>query len=60
MIRKIKEYGPLPQIIFLTNFKDSDHVSRALDAAGATDYIVKSDVHMDAIIERGKNKIGTL
>jgi len=60
MVKKIKERGIASQIIFLTNFKDPDHISRALEAAGETDYIVKSDVHMDAIVERVKNKLGLL
>ena len=56
--KKIKENGIKSQIIFLTNMKDIEHVSAALDAAGQTDYIIKSDVHMDIIVKRVKEKLG--
>lgn len=58
MARKIKEKGVLSQMIFLTNIKDPREISRALEAAGESDYIVKSDVRVDAIVERIKNKLG--
>ena len=44
-------------MIFLTNIKDPRQISNALEAAGESDYIVKSDVRIDAIVERIKNKI---
>lgn len=56
--KKIKEQGINSQIIFLTNFKDVDHVNSALEAVGQTDYIVKSDMKVDAIIARVKDKLG--
>lgn len=58
MVKKLAERGIKPQIIFLTNLNDSDHISRALETAGQTDYFIKSDVHMDAIVERVKQKLG--
>ena len=55
--KKIKENGINSEIIFLTNFKDPGHISDAMEAAGQTDYIVKSDVRIDAILERIKSKL---
>lgn len=58
MAKKMREAGILSKIIFLTNLSDPDHVSRALETVGETDYIVKSDVSIDQIIQRVKEKIG--
>jgi len=57
MAKKIKEKGLNPAIIFLTNLTDEEHVSKAMEAAGATDYIIKADVHMEDIVARVKEKI---
>ncbi len=56
--KKIKEQGINAQIVFLTNFKDPEHISAAMEAVGQADYIVKSDVHIDAILDRINNKLG--
>lgn len=56
--KKIKEQGVNSQIIFLTNFKDADHINHALEAVGQTDYMVKSDIKIDAIVQRVKDKLG--
>lgn len=56
--KKIREKGIASQIIFLTNFKDALHITEALEAAGQTDYMVKSDVRLDAILARVKEKLG--
>ncbi len=58
MAKKIKEKGIKSQIIFLTNLGDTEHISEALSAVGATDYIVKSDIHIDDIVARVKNQLG--
>ena len=58
MARKLKENGSKPMIIFLTNFKDAEHISAAVEVFGETDYIVKSDLHVDQIIVRVKEKLG--
>lgn len=58
MAKIIKEKNIKSQIIFLTNYKDSKHITNALDAAGEADYIVKSDMHIDAIVARVKDKLG--
>lgn len=56
--KKIKEQGVNSQIIFLTNFKDVDHINSVFEAVGETDYMVKSDIKIDAIIKRVKDKLG--
>lgn len=60
MARKIKEGGIESPMIFLTNVKDPEQISRALEATGETDYIIKSDMRVEAVVERIKNKIGLL
>ena len=59
MARKLKEKGTESYIMFLTNFKDAEHVSQAVEAVNETDYIVKSDLHVDQIIVRVKKRLGT-
>lgn len=58
MAKKLKEAGCNSQIIFLTNFKDTDHINQAVEIVQETDYIVKSDVHVDQIISRVKERLG--
>ena len=60
MARQLRENGIACKMIFLTNLKDPDHISEALSAVGESDYIVKADVHMDAIVQRVKEKLDTL
>ena len=55
--KKLKENGTEAYIMFLTNFKDAEHVSQAVEVVRETDYIVKSDIHIDQIINRVKNKL---
>src|SRR3989344_7169537 len=57
MAKKIKESGINSQMIFLTNLKDPQHISEVMNVAIGADYIVKSDMHIDAIIERVKDKL---
>jgi len=57
MAKKIKEEGLNPKMIFLTNMNDPIHISEALEAAGESDYIVKVDVSIDAVIQRVKDKL---
>jgi len=56
--KKLKEKGINAPIIFLTNLKDEEHISKAVEAMKETDYIVKSDVHLDQIVARVKEKLG--
>ncbi len=58
MAKKIKEKGVKSQMIFLTNLNDPEHISEAINVAGEADYIVKSDMHIDAIVARVKDKLG--
>jgi len=56
--KKIKEKGLALQIIFLTNLKDTEHIGEAVSAMEDTEYIIKSDLHLDQIVERVKEKLG--
>lgn len=56
--KAMRTKGATGQIIFLTNLKDPTRVAQAMEADGETDYIVKSDVHVDAILDRIKDKLG--
>jgi DNA-binding response OmpR family regulator len=56
--KTLKEKGVDAKIIFLTNLKDVDHISQAMDIYKNTDYIIKSDLHLDQIIARVKEKLG--
>ena len=58
MAKKVKEKGITSQMIFLTNLNDPEHISQALDTLGSSDYIIKADVHISAIVERVKGKLG--
>ncbi len=55
---KLKEKGNTAKIIFLTNLRDSENISRAMETVEDLDYIVKSDSHIDEIISRIKTKLG--
>ena len=57
MAKRVKEKGLSPKIIFLTNMNDPLHISEALEAAGESDYIVKVDVDIDAVVKRVKDKL---
>ena len=57
MAKKIKEKGIVSQMIFLTNLKDEQHISEAIDAAGGADYIVKSEIHINDIVARVRDKL---
>ena len=58
MAKKIKEKGVDSQMLFLTNLKDPQHISEVMNVAVGADYIVKSDMHIDAIVDRVKSKLG--
>ncbi len=58
MAKKIREKGIKSQMIFLTNLKDEEHISEAIDVAGAADYIIKADMHIADIVSRVKDKLG--
>ncbi|MEK7562420.1 MAG: response regulator [Patescibacteria group bacterium] len=56
--KKLKEAGSKAQIMFLTNLKDVQHISEAVDTVKETDYLIKSDFHVDAIVSMVKTKLG--
>lgn len=58
MAKKIKERGITSQMIFLTNLKYAEHISEAIDLSSASDYILKSDMHIKDIVARVKDKLG--
>lgn len=55
--KKLKGAGIKTPIIFLTNVKDLDHMSRALEAT-QSDYIIKSDLRVEEIVKRAREKMG--
>lgn len=55
MAEKLKESGIKVPIIFLTNMSDVKHISEATETA--TDYIIKSDISMEGIVERVKERL---
>jgi len=57
--KKLKEAGIMSPIIFLTNLKDADHIANAMESARSdSDYIIKSDINIEDLIERAKTKLG--
>ena len=55
--RQMKEGGINIPKMFLTNMSDADHMSRAIETK-PSDYIIKSDVPVDQIVARVKDKLG--
>lgn len=56
--KKLKEAGNKAQVMFLTNLKDVQHISEAMDTVKETDYLIKSDFHVDTIVSMVKTKLG--
>ncbi len=56
--KELKKIGNKAQVVFLTNLKDAEHISEAMSAVKETDYIVKSDSHIDTIVKMVKGKLG--
>lgn len=57
LAKKIKEAGVKAPMMFLTNVKDTNSMSQAFEVA-ASDYIIKSDMHISDIVARVKTKLG--
>lgn len=57
MAKKLKEKGIDIPTIFLTNLKDTEHIDQAVELGRETDYIIKSDVHVDQVIAMVKKKL---
>ena len=55
--KRIKAKNKSLPIIFLTNFSDIEHISKAMETTGS-DYFVKTETHGDAIVARIKTKLG--
>ncbi len=55
--KKIKEKNINTPVIFLTHLKDADSISKALEII-PSDYIVKSEILADKIVEEAKKKLG--
>lgn len=57
MAKKIREAGIQTPIIFLTNLSDMEHISLAIEATGNTDYVIKSDITSEGIVQRVKDRL---
>lgn len=57
MAKKLKEKGIDIPTIFLTNLKDTEHIDQAVELGKETDYIIKSDVHVDQVIAAVKKRL---
>lgn len=58
MARKLREAGDKTPIIFLTNVKNDDRISEAMEVTQAqADYIVKTDVSVKDIIDRIRKRL---
>lgn len=56
---KLKELNIDSPVMFLTNVKDSSRISEAMTIKGGdVDYIVKTDVRIENIVERVKQRLG--
>jgi two-component system alkaline phosphatase synthesis response regulator PhoP len=58
MAKKLKEENIFSRIIFLTNLSDTNHISEAVELSKETDYVVKSDFHIDQIVAMIKKRLG--
>lgn len=56
MIKKIKTDNADLPVILLTNVKDEAY-SEAIDSMKKVDYLIKSDVRLDDIVEKAKKKL---
>lgn len=57
MAEKIKEFNKDVKIMFLTNIKDAEYVDR-IEKSGNADYLIKSELRIDEIVDRVKVKLG--
>jgi len=56
--RKLQEARNKVPIVFLTNMKDEEHISKAMEIVPNTEYIIKSDLTINEIVERIKIRLG--
>jgi len=59
MAKRLRAKGINSKIIFLTNYGDENHISQAMEVNKDTDYIIKSDMHVDQVVARVKEKLGS-
>jgi len=57
MAKKIKESNKDMLVMLLTNIKDADYTEK-IKESGEFDYLVKSDLRINEIVERVKIKLG--
>jgi DNA-binding response OmpR family regulator len=57
MAKKIKENDKSAVIVFLTNIKDVDYTSK-IEKSGDFEYWIKSDLRIEEIVEKSKQKLG--
>jgi two-component system alkaline phosphatase synthesis response regulator PhoP len=57
MAKKIKESNKNILIIFLTNIKDTDY-TKNIEKLGEFDYLIKSDLRINDIVDKVKIKLG--
>ena len=57
--KKLKESDDKTPLMFLTNLKDMTHIASAMESSRPnSDYIVKSEMRLEDIVTRAKNKLG--
>lgn len=56
MTKKLREASVQTPIMFLTNLNDLKSISDAVEVAVNTDYVIKSDITVEGIVERVKEK----
>lgn len=56
MAKELVKMGINIPIIFLTNFGDAEHISSAIEV-NKSDYIIKSDLQLEDIINRVKTRL---
>lgn len=57
MAKKLQEAKSSAQIVFLTNMKDESHISKAMETVPTTEYIIKSDLNVNEVVDRVKSKL---
>ena len=55
--KKLQEAKNTAPIIFLTNMKDGEHISKAMEAVPKTEYIIKSDLSVNEVVDRVKSRL---
>ncbi|MCX6718578.1 MAG: response regulator [Candidatus Staskawiczbacteria bacterium] len=57
MAEKIKKSNNTAKIIFLTNMKDTEYINN-IKKSGEFDYLIKSDLRIEDIVDKVKIKLG--